>query len=78
MAHGVRPRRLVGGLATPQLVFFAILTVAFVLLITERLRNDLVAVLIVVAGDDRRPRRSSRRWRSRWPRRSTTRPSRTW
>ena len=37
------------GLPTPQIVFFAILTVAFVLLVTEKLRNDLVAVLIVVA-----------------------------
>jgi di/tricarboxylate transporter len=32
-----------------ELVFFAILAVAFVLLITETLRNDVVAVLIVVA-----------------------------
>ncbi len=33
----------------PQLVFFAILLIAFVLLITERIRNDLVAILIVLA-----------------------------
>jgi di/tricarboxylate transporter len=39
----------VTGLDTPQLVFFVILAVAFVLLMTERLRNDLVAVLIVLA-----------------------------
>ena len=38
-----------GGLPTAQLVFFAILGVAFVLLITEKLRNDVVAVLIVIA-----------------------------
>jgi di/tricarboxylate transporter len=39
----------VGTLPATQLVFFAILTVAFVLLITEKLRNDVVAVLIVIA-----------------------------
>jgi di/tricarboxylate transporter len=33
----------------PQLVFFAILVAAFVLLLSERLRNDVVAVLIVIA-----------------------------
>ncbi len=33
----------------PQLLFFAILLAAFALLLTERLRNDLVAVLLVVA-----------------------------
>jgi di/tricarboxylate transporter len=33
----------------PQLAFFAILLVAFALLLTERIRNDLVAVLIVLA-----------------------------
>ena len=38
-----------GDLPTPQLVFFAILGAAFVLLITEKLRNDVVAVLIVIA-----------------------------
>ena len=37
------------GLETSQLVFFVILAVAFVLLLTERLRNDVVAVLIVLA-----------------------------
>ena len=37
------------GLDTPQLIFFVILGVAFVLLLTERLRNDVVAVLIVLA-----------------------------
>ena len=36
-------------LPTPQLVFFAILVTAFVLLITEKLRNDVVAALIVIA-----------------------------
>ena len=39
----------VAGLDTPQLVFFAILGVAFFLLLTERLRNDVVAMLIVLA-----------------------------
>jgi di/tricarboxylate transporter len=39
----------VGALPTPQLVFFAILIAAFVLLLTEKLRNDVVAVLIVIA-----------------------------
>jgi di/tricarboxylate transporter len=33
----------------PELVFFAILATAFALLVTERLRNDVVAVLIVLA-----------------------------
>ncbi len=33
----------------PQLAFFAILIVSFGLLLTERLRNDLVALLIVIA-----------------------------
>ena len=37
------------GLPTPQLVFFAVLIAAFVLLLTEKLRNDVVAVLIVIA-----------------------------
>lgn len=37
------------GLPTPQLVFFAILVVALVLLLTEKLRNDVVALLVVVA-----------------------------
>ena len=32
-----------------QLAFFAILLVAFVLLLTERIRNDVVAILIVLA-----------------------------
>lgn len=36
-------------LASPQLALFAILIVAFGLLITERIRNDLVALLIVLA-----------------------------
>jgi di/tricarboxylate transporter len=39
----------VTGLDTPQIVFFAILAVAFVLLLTERIRNDVVALLIVLA-----------------------------
>jgi di/tricarboxylate transporter len=49
MARRVLYRPSVGGLPTPQLVFFAILLAAFVLLITEKLRNDVVAVLIVIA-----------------------------
>ena len=36
-------------LTMPQLSFFVILIVAFALLLTERLRNDLVGVLIIVA-----------------------------
>jgi di/tricarboxylate transporter len=36
-------------LPAPQLAFFAILAVAFLLLVTEKLRADLVAVLVVVA-----------------------------
>ena len=36
-------------LTGPQITFFAILVVAFALLITERLRNDVVGVLIVLA-----------------------------
>jgi di/tricarboxylate transporter len=39
----------VGALPAPQLVFFAILLVSFVLLLTEKLRNDVVAALIVIA-----------------------------
>ena len=38
-----------GGLTGPQLAFFAILVGAFALHLTERLRNDVVAVLIVHA-----------------------------
>jgi di/tricarboxylate transporter len=38
-----------GDLTPQQAVFFVILSVAFTLLITERLRNDLVALLIIVA-----------------------------
>ena len=37
------------GLDTPQLIFFVILGAAFLLLLTERLRNDVVALLIVLA-----------------------------
>jgi di/tricarboxylate transporter len=37
------------GLTPQQLSFFTILVVAFVLLLTERLRNDLVALLIILA-----------------------------
>ena len=33
----------------PQVSFFIILVVAFALLLTERLRNDLVGVLIILA-----------------------------
>ena len=40
---------MAGGLTGEQLTFFAILIVAFALLITEKLRNDVVAVLIVLA-----------------------------
>src|SRR4051812_38076112 len=49
MARPVLHRVGVGGIPTPQIVFFAILGAAFVLLITEKLRNDVVAVLIVIA-----------------------------
>jgi di/tricarboxylate transporter len=49
MAHRVLSLNDVTGLEAPQLVFFAILGAAFVLLITEKLRNDVVAVLIVIA-----------------------------
>lgn len=38
-----------GDLAVPQLIVLAILVVAFGLLVTERLRNDVVAVLIILA-----------------------------
>src|SRR3982074_1962899 len=37
------------GLTLQQGLFFGILIVAFALLITERLRNDLVGLLIIVA-----------------------------
>ncbi len=40
---------MLGALTAPQISFLVILVVAFALLLTERLRNDLVAVLIVVA-----------------------------
>jgi di/tricarboxylate transporter len=39
----------VAGLDAPQLVFFVILAASFLLLLTERLRNDVVALLIVLA-----------------------------
>jgi di/tricarboxylate transporter len=39
----------VDAVPAPQLVFFAILLTSFVLLLTEKLRNDVVAVLIVIA-----------------------------
>jgi len=39
----------VSDLTRPEITFFAILVVAFALLITERLRNDVVGVLIVLA-----------------------------
>jgi di/tricarboxylate transporter len=38
-----------GALTTQQLAFFVILVVTFGLLLTERLRNDVVAILIVLA-----------------------------
>jgi di/tricarboxylate transporter len=41
--------RLVSGITLQQGAFFAILFVAVVLLLTERLRNDVVAVLVVIA-----------------------------
>jgi di/tricarboxylate transporter len=41
--------RRVLALPAPQLAFFAILAVAFLVLVTEKLRADLVAVLVVVA-----------------------------
>lgn len=40
---------MIVGLTLQQLGFFAILLVAFGLLLTERLRNDVVAVLIILA-----------------------------
>ena len=40
---------MLGALDAHQLSFFVILAVAFGLLLTERLRNDLVSVLVVVA-----------------------------
>jgi di/tricarboxylate transporter len=38
-----------GGLTPSQLAFLALLGAAFALLVTERLRNDLVAILLVIA-----------------------------
>ncbi len=38
-----------GELSAPQLTFFAILVVTFALLVTEWLRNDVVAVLVILA-----------------------------
>ncbi len=38
-----------GGLTAQHLLFFAILLGAFVLLATERIRNDVVAVMIILA-----------------------------
>jgi di/tricarboxylate transporter len=38
-----------GGLTAQHLLFFAILLAAFVLLATERIRNDVVAVMIILA-----------------------------
>jgi len=49
LARRVLSASNVAGLDTPQLIFFLILGAAFVLLLTERLRNDVVAVLIVLA-----------------------------
>ena len=40
---------LLGSLTTQQLTFFAILVAAFGLLLTEKLRNDVVAVIIILA-----------------------------
>ena len=40
---------LLGSLTTQQLTFFAILIVAVGLLLTEKLRNDVVAILIILA-----------------------------
>jgi di/tricarboxylate transporter len=40
---------LLANLDTQQLLFFVILIAAFALLLTERLRNDLVAVLIILS-----------------------------
>ena len=37
------------GLTTPQISFLIILVLAFAVLLTERLRNDLVAILIILA-----------------------------
>lgn len=46
------PRAHAGGVSAlvgPEITFFAILAVAFALLLTERLRNDVVGILIVLA-----------------------------
>ena len=40
---------MIGPLDLHQALFFLILIVAFALLLTERLRNDMVAVLIIIA-----------------------------
>src|SRR2546425_11483585 len=40
---------MVSGFTTDQLIFFAVLVAAFALLATERIRNDVVAMLIVLA-----------------------------
>jgi di/tricarboxylate transporter len=40
---------MLNGLSAQQAIFLAILLIAFGLLVTERLRNDLVAVLIILA-----------------------------
>jgi hypothetical protein len=42
-------RRMPADIDREQLTFFVILVTAFALLITERLRNDVVAVMIVLA-----------------------------
>src|SRR3954453_444703 len=40
---------LLGMFTVQQVIFFVILVVAFGLLLTEKLRNDLVAILIILA-----------------------------
>ena len=40
---------MLGELNPQQISVFAILVVAFAILVTERIRNDLVAILIVLA-----------------------------
>src|SRR3954469_5040414 len=40
---------MIPGLTDQQALFFVVLIVAFALLITEKLRNDVVAVLILIA-----------------------------
>ena len=40
---------VIGNLNTPQIAFFAILIIALVLFLTEWIRTDVVAVLVIIA-----------------------------